>query len=66
MQREDIENLQASTKSLMPDGFEKQVKPEEIRDLLEFLTTRGQVLPARLGQSGDGGKHQRNVQLRGF
>ena len=25
--REDIEKLQASTKSLMPEGFEKQVKP---------------------------------------
>ena len=32
MLREDIENLQASTKSLMPEGFEKQVKPEETRE----------------------------------
>jgi len=40
VQREDIEDLQASSKSLMPDGFEKQVHPEEIRDLLEFLTAR--------------------------
>src|SRR5207244_7793137 len=29
--REDIENLQTSTKSLMPDGFEKQVKAAELR-----------------------------------
>ena len=46
--REDIENLQASPKSLMPEGFEKQVKPEEIRDLLEFLTQRGQYVPIPL------------------
>src|SRR4029078_1613435 len=38
----------ASTKSLMPEGFEKQVKTEEIRDLLEFLTQRGQYVPIAL------------------
>ncbi|MCI0358658.1 MAG: ThuA domain-containing protein [Planctomycetaceae bacterium] len=48
VQREDIANLQASSKSLMPEGFEKQVKPEEIRDLLEFLTQRGQFVPIPL------------------
>jgi putative heme-binding domain-containing protein len=48
VQREDIQNLQASAKSLMPEGFEKQVKPEEIRDLLEFLTQRGQFVPIPL------------------
>jgi putative heme-binding domain-containing protein len=46
--REDIENLQTSPKSLMPEGFEKQVKREEIRDLLEFLTQRGQYVPLPL------------------
>jgi putative membrane-bound dehydrogenase-like protein len=46
--RDDIENLQASPKSLMPDGFEKQVKPEEICNLLEFLTQRGQYVPIPL------------------
>jgi putative membrane-bound dehydrogenase-like protein len=46
--REDIESLQASPKSLMPEGFEKQVKPEEIRDLLEFLTQRGRYVPIPL------------------
>jgi putative heme-binding domain-containing protein len=46
--REDIESLKASTKSLMPDGFEKQVKQEEIRDVLEFLTQRGQFVPIPL------------------
>jgi putative heme-binding domain-containing protein len=46
--REEIENLKASAKSLMPEGFEKQVKPVEIRDLLEFLTQRGQFVPIPL------------------
>ena len=46
--REDIENLQASPKSLMPEGFEKQVKPEEIVNLLEFLTQRGKYVPIPL------------------
>jgi hypothetical protein len=32
----------------MPEGFEKQVKPEEIRDLLEYLTLRGQYVPIPL------------------
>ncbi|HEY2414337.1 MAG TPA: PVC-type heme-binding CxxCH protein [Pirellulaceae bacterium] len=46
--REDIENLQASPKSLMPEGFEKQVKPQDITDLLEFLTQRGKYVPIPL------------------
>src|SRR6476620_8736765 len=46
--REDIENLQASPKSLMPEGFEKQVKPQDITDLLEFLTLRGKYVPIPL------------------
>jgi putative heme-binding domain-containing protein len=48
VQREDIQSLKASAKSLMPDGFEKQVKPEEIANLLEFLTQRGQFVPIPL------------------
>jgi putative heme-binding domain-containing protein len=46
--REEIEALQASSKSLMPEGFEKQLKPEELRDLLEFLTQRGRYVPLPL------------------
>ncbi len=38
----------ASTKSLMPDGFEKQVSPDDIADLLEFLTQRGKFVPLDL------------------
>jgi putative membrane-bound dehydrogenase-like protein len=46
--REDIEELVASRKSLMPDGFEKQVTPAQLADLLEFLTRRGRFLPLDL------------------
>ncbi|QDT56953.1 Trehalose utilization [Caulifigura coniformis] len=48
VQREDIEQFVASTKSLMPEGFEKQVPREALADLLEFLTQRGQYLPLPL------------------
>ncbi|HVJ88099.1 MAG TPA: PVC-type heme-binding CxxCH protein [Caulifigura sp.] len=48
VQREDVEQFVASTKSLMPEGFEKQVTREAITDLLEFLTQRGQYLPLSL------------------
>jgi putative membrane-bound dehydrogenase-like protein len=46
--REDIEELAASKKSLMPEGFESQVKPEGVADLLAFLTQRGKYLPLDL------------------
>lgn len=48
--REDIEQLVGSTKSLMPEGFEKQIKPEEFVNLLEFLTARGKFLPLDLAK----------------
>jgi putative membrane-bound dehydrogenase-like protein len=48
VQREDIDEMIASTKSLMPEGFEKQVSPQEFRDLLEFLAARGKYLPLDL------------------
>lgn len=44
--RDDIEQLKASDKSLMPEGFEKQVTPSQLNDLLEFLTERGRFVPA--------------------
>jgi putative heme-binding domain-containing protein len=48
LQRSEIEELQASNKSLMPEGFEKTVKPEDLTNLLEFLTKRGKYLPIPL------------------
>jgi hypothetical protein len=48
LQRDTIEQINGSTKSLMPDGFEKQLKEDEIVDLLEFLTQKGKYLPLPL------------------
>ncbi len=46
--RENIDELIASKKSLMPEGVEKLHTPMELRDLLEFLTARGKYLPIPL------------------
>jgi putative heme-binding domain-containing protein len=48
--REDIEELSRSSKSVMPDGFEKLVSRGELSDLLEFLTERTQFVPLDLGR----------------
>ncbi len=49
--RQDIDELTASPKSLMPDGFEKQISRKELADLLEFLTKRGKYLPLPLDKA---------------
>jgi len=46
--REDIEQLLASKKSVMPEGFEKQIDEQGFTDLLEFLTDKGAYLPLPL------------------
>lgn len=46
--RDDIETLKESPKSLMPEGFEKSMKVEEIVDLMEFLTQKGKYVPIPL------------------
>jgi len=43
--REDIDQLIGSQKSLMPEGFESQMAQAEMRDLLEFLTSKGKYVP---------------------
>ncbi|MGH7200063.1 MAG: PVC-type heme-binding CxxCH protein, partial [Planctomycetaceae bacterium] len=48
VQRAEIEELVASNKSLMPEGFEKQVTKQDMADLLEFLTQRGRYIPLDL------------------
>jgi putative heme-binding domain-containing protein len=48
LRRDEIATLDASSKSLMPDGFEKQMAREEIADLLEFLARPGRFLPLDL------------------
>ncbi len=49
--RENIDELIASTKSLMPEGVEKLHTQNELRDLLEFLTQRGKYLPIPLNKA---------------
>jgi putative membrane-bound dehydrogenase-like protein len=46
--REDIEAMSASKKSLMPDGFEKQITSSDLNDLMAFLTQRGKYMPLDL------------------
>lgn len=46
--REDIDELIASRKSVMPEGFEKQITEQQLADLLEFLTNKGRFLPIPL------------------
>jgi putative membrane-bound dehydrogenase-like protein len=48
VQRDNIEQLSMSTKSIMPEGFEKQLQPAELVDLLEFLTAKGKFVPLPL------------------
>ncbi|MBD3675066.1 MAG: ThuA domain-containing protein [Planctomycetaceae bacterium] len=49
--REEIEELIASRKSLMPEGFEKQMTETELADLLEFLTQKGKYVPLPLAKA---------------
>lgn len=47
--RDDVERLTSTNLSLMPEGFEQQLQPEQMNDLLEFLTSKGQFVPLPLG-----------------
>jgi putative membrane-bound dehydrogenase-like protein len=49
--RENIEEMIASPKSLMPEGFEKQITSAELTDLLEFLAAKGQYVPLPLDKA---------------
>jgi len=46
--REDVEEFIATKKSVMPEGFESQATPEELADLMAFLTKPGRYLPLDL------------------
>jgi putative heme-binding domain-containing protein len=46
--RDELEELAASKKSIMPEGFEKQVSKEALTDLLAFLGARGKYMPLDL------------------
>jgi putative heme-binding domain-containing protein len=43
--REDIAEIAVSKKSLMPEGFEKQVSTDDIKNLLAFLTQPVRFMP---------------------
>jgi uncharacterized protein len=49
--REDIDQMAASKKSLMPEGFEKQVDAAGLNDLLAFLTQRSKYRPLDLSKA---------------
>ncbi len=44
LNRSDIDEISVSPKSLMPEGFEKQLNEKALADLLEFMTRRGRFL----------------------
>ncbi len=46
--REDIDEMVVSKKSLMPEGFEKQVPIDDIKNLLAFLTQPVKFMPLDL------------------
>jgi putative heme-binding domain-containing protein len=46
--RADIAVIKPTEKSLMPEGFEKVMKPAELADLLEFLGQKGKFVPLPL------------------
>ncbi len=46
--RADIERMNASTKSLMPEGFEGSISRQEMADLLTFLNHRSRYTPLSL------------------
>ncbi|MDX1929726.1 MAG: c-type cytochrome [Pirellulaceae bacterium] len=46
--RADIEEMNASAKSLMPEGFEASISKQEMADLLTFLNHRGRFTPLTL------------------
>jgi putative heme-binding domain-containing protein len=48
IQRNEIDEIFSSNKSLMPDGFEKVLSQSEIADVLEFLATPQKYVPLRL------------------
>lgn len=47
--RDDIERITSTNKSLMPEGFEQQLKPDDMTNLLEFLASKGRYVPLQLG-----------------
>ena len=51
--REDIEEIIASTKSLMPEGFEKQITPRRPHRPARIPQRKGEILSPAAGQGRD-------------
>jgi putative membrane-bound dehydrogenase-like protein len=49
--REDIEEMIASNRTIMPEGFEKQLSKDDFVNLLEFLTAKGKYVPIPLDKT---------------
>jgi putative heme-binding domain-containing protein len=43
--RAEIDQIKVSNVSLMPEGIEKDVTPQQMADLLEYLKTSSSVTP---------------------
>ncbi|HEX8203417.1 MAG TPA: c-type cytochrome, partial [Isosphaeraceae bacterium] len=53
--REDVEEMAASSASMMPEGLLATLSPEEVRDLIAYLGSAAQVpLPSSEGQRPEG------------
>jgi putative heme-binding domain-containing protein len=48
IQRNEVDEIYASEKSLMPDGFENLLSRSDLSDVLEFLATPQRFVPLRL------------------
>jgi putative membrane-bound dehydrogenase-like protein len=49
--RDDIDEMTASNRTIMPEGFEKQLSKDDIVNLLEFLTAKGKYVPIPLDKA---------------
>ena len=64
--REDIDELNRSGKSVMPEGFEKLVSREEFSDLLGIPHRTNAVCAARFSAGGNELERGQHVPNRGF
>jgi putative membrane-bound dehydrogenase-like protein len=60
LNRDDLDELKESTKSLMPEGFEKQMTADDLTNLLEFMAQKGKYVPIPLD------KYATSVSTRGM
>jgi putative membrane-bound dehydrogenase-like protein len=51
LNRDDLDSFKESQKSLMPEGFEKQMSAADLTNLLAFLTQKGKYVPLPLDKA---------------